>query len=96
MKLQTQKLEIISMILQTENPVVVSKMSKLIRKYNSLQTIDNQTTFTPTADEQKAIDEGLEDIRQGKIHTHDDVMKMMQKKYPQLKFPTKREKHSLV
>lgn len=34
--------------------------------------------------DKESIDKGLKDIEEGKVHSHEDVMNRMKKKYPQL------------
>lgn len=37
-----------------------------------------------SAAEKKAVDKAINSIKAGRIHQHDDVMKEMKKKYPNL------------
>ena len=55
--------------------------SKIIRKFKSLQK-SNQKQAELTIAEKSAIDQGLNSIAKGYVHTHESVMESTREKYP--------------
>ncbi len=70
MNIQAEKLEIMRMILETNNPGILESIKKLIQKESPADF------WTSLAQEQKdEILEGLEQIDQGETVKYDDLMK---------------------
>ena len=42
----------------------------------------SEDTITLTSEQTKAIDEALDDVANGRVHTHEEVMRMTRLKYP--------------
>jgi len=70
MNIQTEKLEIMRMILETNNPSILESIKKLFSKESS-------TDFWNTLpqDQKNEILEGLEQIEQGETVNYDELMK---------------------
>ncbi len=52
--------------------------------YTILSRMENGATTTLTKEEKQAVDEAFKSIELGKTHTHEDVMKEMRAKYPDI------------
>ncbi|HAF29856.1 MAG TPA: hypothetical protein DCG75_12505 [Bacteroidales bacterium] len=59
----------------------LEKAYKKILSFLNAETFD-KSEFTPELKD--ALDQALESSRQGRIHTHEEVMKETRKKYPNL------------
>ena len=70
MNIQTEKLEIMRMILETNNPSILESIKKLFLKESST---DFWTTLRQ--DQKNEILEGLEQIEQGETVNYDELMK---------------------
>ena len=42
----------------------------------------SEDTITLTSEQTKAIDEALDDVANGRVHTHEEVMRITRLKYP--------------
>jgi hypothetical protein len=66
MNIQTQKLELVKMILETDNPSILESVKKLFRK-----TKDSDFWNTLSQDEKDDILEGLRDVENGDLVDYD-------------------------
>jgi hypothetical protein len=73
MDIQTEKLEIIRWLASIND-------IELIQQINSLR--ENATADIST-EEKTAIDKGLQSIKEGRTKSHEEVMAITRKKYPQ-------------
>ncbi|TCO08365.1 hypothetical protein [Natronoflexus pectinivorans] len=63
------------------------KESELEKMYNKFIALLNASSaYKLSKDEKAAIDEALEESKQGKFFTHEEVMEEARGKYPNLKF----------
>ncbi len=76
MDIQAEKLNIIEWLAGIND-------SKIIRQFKSLQK-SNQKQADLTISEKSGIDNGLNSIAEGKVHTHESVMESTREKYPNL------------
>ena len=72
MDIQASKIELAKMILETEDIAIIKKIRNIFSGENNL-----------SKKEKKAVDEALEEIKQGRAIPHNTVMLEMKKKYPQ-------------
>ena len=66
MNIQTQKLELVKMILETDNPSILESVKKLFRK-----TKDSDFWDTLSQDQKDDILEGLRDVENGDLVDYD-------------------------
>ena len=78
MDIQSEKLNLIQWIVGV-NDVNIIKRFKALQKDSEIEI--NKTL---TKEEKAAIDKGLQSIDEGRTHSHESVMKMTKKKYPNL------------
>jgi len=77
MDVQAEKLSLIEWITKIDD-------EHIIRQIRALQNA-NQNYLPDLSNEEKlAIDIGLKSIEEGKVHSHESVMKSTKEKYPQL------------
>lgn len=78
------------MITAAERQELVEWVKNLEDAYilHQLQELKNseKDEFTANISEElkEAIDRGLEDVKQGRVHSHEEVMDQVKKKYPRL------------
>jgi hypothetical protein len=70
MNIQAEKLEIVKMILETENPSLLESIKKLFKKAAKTDFWD---TLPP--DQKEDILKGIEEIEKGDVVDYDDFMK---------------------
>lgn len=75
MKIQTEKLELIAWISKLNDTSVIEKI-KDIRK-NYIRTKDWGDTLKQ--DEIESIEEGLKDLEEGRVHSHETARKVYEK-----------------
>jgi len=78
MDIQADKLSLIEWIAGIND-------SRIIRQFKSLQKSNmEQVDASLSPSEKSAVDQGLKSIAEGKVHTHESVMKSTKEKYPNL------------
>ena len=69
MDIQLEKLELIKLLAETENPSIIKAVKKIFQK-------EKKDFWEELTDEQKeAIEEGLEDFRQGRVVSYEEMKK---------------------
>ncbi len=76
MNLQTKKLELVQLILNTERPSILEKVEALLKKDKVTDWWDEISEA-----EQKAIEKGVTEAESGKLIPHEEVMKEVKEKY---------------
>ncbi|MCD4790002.1 MAG: hypothetical protein K8R37_08390 [Bacteroidales bacterium] len=79
MNIETRKLHFIEDYLRIQSVSIIKKLETLLR----IEQENNITTHLSES-EKKAIDEGLNSIKNGKTFSHKEVMNEMRQKYPNL------------
>ena len=78
MNIQTEKLDIIQCLAGVNE-------SKVIRQFMLLKrTNEEMTSIVLSEAEKHAIDKGIQSIEAGRVKSHEEVMEITRKKYPQL------------
>lgn len=78
MDIQADKLSLIEWIAGTDD-------TRIIQQIKSIQLSNEKNTSTTLSQaEKKAIDEGLESIAKGHVHTNESVVEYIKKKFPNL------------
>ncbi len=72
MNIQAEKLEIMKMVLDTENPSILQKIKSLFIKEKDFWN-------TLTANEKEEIQKGIDELEGGEIYPYEDVMKKHRK-----------------
>jgi hypothetical protein len=72
MNIQAEKLEIMKMVLDTENPSILQKIKSLFIKEKDFWN-------TLSANEKEEIKKGLDELERGEIYPYEDVMKKHRK-----------------
>lgn len=69
MDIQLEKLELMKLLAETENPTIIKAVKKIFQK-------EQKDFWKELTDEQKeAIEEGLEDFRQGRVVSYEEMKK---------------------
>lgn len=76
MKLQAQKLELVQLILNTNQPNLLERVSKILKQEKEIDWWDELPLSI-----QQAIKEGIKEAEQGKTVSNADVMKEVRLKY---------------
>jgi hypothetical protein len=76
--IETKKIQLISIIAQVYNLDLLEEIEQLILNTNT----DWWTTISQT--EQKAIDEGLDDIKAGRVITHNQMQQNFNQRFKDL------------
>lgn len=76
MSLQSKKLKLVQMILNTEKPAVLAKVEAILKKEDESDWWDEIGES-----ERNAIDEGIAEADRGELIPHKDVMKEVRAKY---------------
>jgi len=76
MNLQTKKLELVQMILNTEKPSVLAKVEAVFKKEKGVDWWDEISDT-----ERAAIEEGLAEADRGELIPHEEVMEKVRAKY---------------
>jgi hypothetical protein len=72
MNIQAEKLEIMKMVLDTENPSILQKIKSLFIKEKDFWN-------TLTANEKEEIQKGIDELERGEIYPYEAVMKKHRK-----------------
>lgn len=78
MNLQSKKLELVQLIINTEKPSILAKVEAILKKEKASDWWDE---ISP--EERKLIDKGLAEADKGELLPHEEVMKEVRTKYPQ-------------
>jgi predicted transcriptional regulator len=78
MNIQTEKLDIIQWLAGVNESHVI-KQFMLLKKTN-----EDKTSIDLSETEKKAIDKGIQSIEAGRVKSHEEVMEVTRRKYPQL------------
>lgn len=70
MNLQSKKLELVQLILNTEKPSILAKVEAILKKEKSSDWWEEISL-----EEKKAIEKGLAEADKGELIPHDEVMK---------------------
>ncbi len=76
MKLQAQKLELVQLILNTNQPNLLERVSKILKQEKEIDWWDELPLSI-----QQAIEVGIKETGQGKTVSNADVMKEVRLKY---------------
>jgi len=76
MDIQSLKLDLISKIMSIEKPTLLIEINKILKKENNSDWWDNLPVEV-----QESILEGLTDIENGNVLTHEQVMQEAKQKY---------------
>jgi predicted transcriptional regulator len=78
MNIQTEKLDIIQWLAGVNESQVIRQFMLLKRTNEEKTSIDLSET------EKRAIDKGIQSIEADKVKSHEEVMEVTRRKYPQL------------
>ncbi len=76
MNLQSKKLELVQLILNTEKPSILAKVEAILKKEKNSDWWDE---ISP--EEKKAIEKGLSEADKGELIPHKEVMREVRTKY---------------
>ncbi len=76
MDIQALKLDLISKIMSIDKPTLLIEINKILQKENKTDWWDNLPKEV-----QESIQEGLTDIQNGNVLTHEQVMQEAKQKY---------------
>ena len=76
MNIQSKKLELVQLILDTEKPVILEKIEEILKKGKSSDWWDELSIA-----ERKAIEKGITEADNGDLIPHEEVMKQVKAKY---------------
>jgi len=76
MNLQSKKLELVQLILNTEKPSILAKVEAILKKEKNSDWWDE---ISP--EEKKAIEKGLSEADKGELIPHEEVMREVRAKY---------------
>jgi predicted transcriptional regulator len=76
MNLQSKKLELVQLILNTEKPSILSRVEAILKKEKASDWWDE---ISP--EEKKAIENGLAEADKGDLIPHEEVMKEVRARY---------------
>jgi predicted transcriptional regulator len=76
MSLHAKKLELVQMILNTDRPKLLEKVSQLLKQEKEADWWDELPLSV-----QQAIETGIEESDRGKVVPHEEVMKEVRNKY---------------
>jgi len=79
MNIHTEKLQFMEQYMKLKDETIIEKLSETLKA-----EISKLKRIPVTEKEKQAIKQGLEDIEEGRTHTHEEVMAKMLKKYPKL------------
>jgi predicted transcriptional regulator len=69
MDIQLEKLELIKLLAETENPSIIKDIKKIFHR-------EKKDWWEDLSDEQKAaIEEGLDDIKNGRVFSYEEMKK---------------------
>jgi len=76
MDIQTLKLDLVQKIVNTKNPTLLVKINTILEK-----DVEKDWWDQLPREVQESIFEGIQDIDQGKVFTHDQVIQEAKQKY---------------
>lgn len=76
MDIQTLKLDLVEKIIQSEKTSVLIKIKELLQTENTVDWWDNLPQEI-----QESIFEGLNDVKEGKVFTHEQIISEAKQKY---------------
>ena len=76
MDIQALKIDLVQRILNTQNPTLLVRINKIFQK-----EVENDWWDNLPAEVQESINEGIQDIENGKSFTHDQVIQEAKQKY---------------
>ena len=76
MNIQSKKLELVQLILNTERPAILEMVEKILKK----EKPDDWWNQISEA-ERKAIEDGISEADRGELIPHEEVMQQMKSKY---------------
>ncbi len=76
MNIQSKKLELVQLILNTERPAILERVEEILKKGKSTDWW-NQISEA----ERKAIENGISEADSGELIPHEEVMQQMKAKY---------------
>jgi predicted transcriptional regulator len=76
MDIQTLKLDLVEKIIQTDKPSILIKIRKLLQTEKTEDWWDNLPQEI-----QESIFEGLNDLKEGNLYTHEQVISEAKQKY---------------
>ncbi len=76
MNIQSKKLELVQLILNTEKPAILEKIEDILKKGKSSDWWDEISEA-----ERKSIEMGISEADNGKLIPHEEVMKQVKAKY---------------
>jgi len=76
MDIQSLKLDLVNKIIHTENQSVLIKVNQLLR-----DEIKEDWWDELPKEVQESVLEGIKDVNQGKLYTHEEVMQEAKQKY---------------
>jgi len=69
MNIQAEKIELVKMLLNTNNPKIIQSIKQIFKKEKSIDFWDELTT-----EQQAEINQGISDIENGKVVDYDSFM----------------------
>ena len=76
MNLQSKKLELVQLILNTEKPTILAKVEAVLKKEKGTDWWDDISQA-----EKESIEKGLAEADKGELIPHEEVMKEVRSKY---------------
>ena len=76
MDIQALKIDLVQRILNTQNPALLVRINSIFQK-----EVENDWWDNLPAEVQESINEGIQDIENGKSFTHDQVIQEAKQKY---------------
>ena len=76
MDIQALKIDLVQRILNTQNPTLLVRINNIFQK-----EVENDWWDNLPAEVQESINEGIQDIENGKSFTHDQVIQEAKQKY---------------
>ena len=76
MNLQSKKLELVQLILNTEKPAILAKVEAVLKKEKRTDWWDDISQA-----EKESIEKGLAEADKGELIPHEEVMKEVRSKY---------------
>ena len=76
MSLQSKKLELVQLILNTEKPAILARVEAILKKEQASDWWDELSQA-----EQESIEKGLAEADKGELIPHEEVMKEARSKY---------------
>lgn len=84
MNTQGLKSELLKFIKETEDPNILKKVSEYVSSLRKSKEFDWADDLN--VEQIKSIQKGLDDVKNGRVIPHDQLMSEMSQKFPELKF----------